>query len=611
MCKLKEQLDESYVQLRTLLACCSTESVAGWCFGPLVTAQQEQPNNRLSSPTRQISFLLALLLSTPEPKSPTALSEAGWDRAKELLNEIFSAYSQLYFPTADHHERTTAEWKRTREVSMAAFFHYFGSSLLASVAQITDRINTYLFPFDDQLKSHLGIRASEAVEICHFISKTLQSSLDRLSRLLPAEQSGSVTRFDMGTARYLPDDKSRTSDGMGSGSTERTALVEELEHLGCVSLKELEANFPGTAQTYWSEFTISRGEGPEIKYPTLPSIFDTKPLIRMDNGTAYCTDANAIFLAVLKRDEKLLLDGPLKDKYLRARDKALEHEIARYASTLFGQDATIWMNTFETPDSHYEHDVVVFDEHMCVIFEAKAPPPREPLRDPEKAFPRIRDDFREGIQMAYEQGNRLVSRLQRGETVHLFNDAGQELGHIQPAKSRFVACACVTRDDFGPLATNLTLLLKKEPRDSYPWAVNIMDLSTLAEAWEYFGWRSVELRAYLEQRLRLHGKVFASYELEFAGSFIEHGRMPEVVKADAVVQLDPNYSDVFDAIHRHIYFGAPSVQIVRKKPIFTDLRSSFSQGRPVFIDPTHSVKLGRNAPCPCNSGKKYKKCCGR
>ena len=24
-----------------------------------------------------------------------------------------------------------------------------------------------------------------------------------------------------------------------------------------------------------------------------------------------------------------------------------------------------------------------------------------------------------------------------------------------------------------------------------------------------------------------------------------------------------------------------------------------------------SVKIGRNDPCPCGSGKKYKKCCGR
>ncbi|HUS83365.1 MAG TPA: SEC-C metal-binding domain-containing protein, partial [Dehalococcoidia bacterium] len=27
--------------------------------------------------------------------------------------------------------------------------------------------------------------------------------------------------------------------------------------------------------------------------------------------------------------------------------------------------------------------------------------------------------------------------------------------------------------------------------------------------------------------------------------------------------------------------------------------------------PVGAQKTGRNAPCPCGSGKKYKKCCGR
>ena len=28
-------------------------------------------------------------------------------------------------------------------------------------------------------------------------------------------------------------------------------------------------------------------------------------------------------------------------------------------------------------------------------------------------------------------------------------------------------------------------------------------------------------------------------------------------------------------------------------------------------EPVHHEKIGRNAPCPCGSGKKYKKCCGK
>ena len=42
------------------------------------------------------------------------------------------------------------------------------------------------------------------------------------------------------------------------------------------------------------------------------------------------------------------------------------------------------------------------------------------------------------------------------------------------------------------------------------------------------------------------------------------------------------------------------------------------QGRWVFVDgdldpkrpPRQVVKVGRNEPCPCGSGRKYKKCCG-
>jgi preprotein translocase subunit SecA len=34
---------------------------------------------------------------------------------------------------------------------------------------------------------------------------------------------------------------------------------------------------------------------------------------------------------------------------------------------------------------------------------------------------------------------------------------------------------------------------------------------------------------------------------------------------------------------------------------------------PPPVKPIHSdaEKVGRNDPCPCGSGKKYKKCCGR
>ena len=50
-------------------------------------------------------------------------------------------------------------------------------------------------------------------------------------------------------------------------------------------------------------------------------------------------------------------------------------------------------------------------------------------------------------------------------------------------------------------------------------------------------------------------------------------------------------------------------------------RASFRRegGRWLYVDgvigpkdpPRHAAKVGRNDPCPCGSGKKYKKCCGQ
>ena len=37
----------------------------------------------------------------------------------------------------------------------------------------------------------------------------------------------------------------------------------------------------------------------------------------------------------------------------------------------------------------------------------------------------------------------------------------------------------------------------------------------------------------------------------------------------------------------------------------------FGDGKTVKRAPAKSSKVGRNDPCPCGSGQKYKKCCGR
>jgi SWIM/SEC-C metal-binding protein len=51
-----------------------------------------------------------------------------------------------------------------------------------------------------------------------------------------------------------------------------------------------------------------------------------------------------------------------------------------------------------------------------------------------------------------------------------------------------------------------------------------------------------------------------------------------------------------------------TVELDKSKPEdVTDLEILSNTPEPVKVD----KKIGRNEPCPCGSGKKYKKCCGK
>ena len=54
-------------------------------------------------------------------------------------------------------------------------------------------------------------------------------------------------------------------------------------------------------------------------------------------------------------------------------------------------------------------------------------------------------------------------------------------------------------------------------------------------------------------------------------------------------------------------------QKVERKEVAKVTSEGFVGGKPAPKKPTTvraGAKVGRNDPCPCGSGKKYKKCCG-
>ena len=581
---LQETIKKNIEHIRAVVQNCSTKTVVGYSMGKLL---DRSPPSELSSPAKQIRLLLGIVLESEEPPAPKEFTDQEWNKIVAPLQALSYAYLQLYLPAADRTSEQSDDWIRIQQVAMTAFLSYHENRLLASTEQVSDRIRSYLSPFDDQLSSTLGISASDALTIALSIGQQFQAQMDRVSQRAPTQS---------------------TVDEPG------VEFVRAINRLGKIRLLDLVKQFGATGQAFWDLFTVRRGEGPLINFPTERSIVEIQPWICISNDEAMLFNFNILLSAILLRGEEALAGHPIRDKYFRHRDKTLEDHATAVFRRILGAQSKIYRNVFETPDNHYEHDLVIFTSDICLFVEAKASPMDEPFRDPEKAFVRLQRAFRSqsGIQKAYDQSLRLHKRLRDGNLV-LFDAKGVESLRLSSSISDNVFCVCVTRDSFGPLATFLSPLLSKSVDDPYPWVVNILDLEQIADAWEYFRWDGRQLKSLLSQRILLHENVVSDDELDYVGAYIRHCGLHHFARDDYdYVQLDPTYANVFDDIYFHVHHEEPRVTINPTYPAMADLQESLKAGKSVPADvPQGPLVVGRNELCPCGSTVKFKRCHGR
>ncbi len=102
-------------------------------------------------------------------------------------------------------------------------------------------------------------------------------------------------------------------------------------------------------------------------------------------------------------------------------------------------------------------------------------------------------------------------------------------------------------------------------------------------------------------------------------------RLKEMIGLNAYAQRDPvamfklEGADLFDQMVddikestvRQVLSVVPKIQSTERVQVATPTSAGFAGGqKSVVRKPAVSKKVGRNDPCPCGSGKKYKKCCG-
>ncbi len=88
-------------------------------------------------------------------------------------------------------------------------------------------------------------------------------------------------------------------------------------------------------------------------------------------------------------------------------------------------------------------------------------------------------------------------------------------------------------------------------------------------------------------------------------------KMREIAQNESDINPYGGTSDVeFFAVSCEYFFERPKLMAKKHPEVYRFLEDFFNQSmKELDLQKTMKVKVGRNSPCPCGSGKKFKKCC--
>ncbi len=616
-------------QLEELLERCTMLSIAqSAAFELWKLVREGIGGTDMSSPYRQVCHILGVALTSDEHPEAAAITKEQWQEAKKLSTSVFEMYGLTYFSRPAEMQSLSAEEQRRIAVTMSMFLQELNSQALRSEDQLLARIQAMYVPFDDMLRERLGFSASDVVQLISYIKNNLRGQLNRAA--LAVENAKELHKqfvatwtekgWDLGQVR-VEAQKHPVADAARKAFQAMNALwfLDREDIKREIGSSEVEAMF--------SVLAISRGAvGVMYKYPTEVSPVVQFPLIVVGMDSLLCPAEWLLYHAAEFHFGRLLSQCNEAGRFFETRDKWMEKRTYDALVGLLGEDGHLWRGIYETADGQFEHDVIARVGGIWLVAEVKAAPVRRGFFDPDKAFVRIRDDFRgeRGIQKAFEQGERLRRILVTSGRIRLFDANGRVvIDEPGPAQEAFVIC--VTGETWGSVAIDLSFLLEKDDDVPYPWAVSIDDLETFTAGLKTKGMGHEDMFRFLRDRSTLHGRPhFSGDELDICGCFIEHGSLPAIPDGTGTfLTFSPAHSTVFD----DMYYEGQGLSLKRDRgrehekylqewetmqarvASYLGLQCEVGWQRPTAVDPMQH-KIGRNEPCPCGSGLKYKRCCG-
>lgn len=539
-------------ELKNLLARYSTQNFLGhlsFLMSCITNGCASDELNKLSSPMRQLYYLAGLLTSIKEDGTNKIQPEKEeWVQIVNLLIDIENAHYKLFIP--ENYERLDYESKRKIKIAMPTFLSYFNLGPLNFEEQIINEIISVYSKMDDVINESTGLSTADFIlfyenldEWCQYNFKSLTQTWENC----PTRDNWTeYTNLELGVYENTPNEiKEITEERMPM-----YALVMD-PGIKC-RFKPLDLAVNGLSAEkvllILSLLSIQRDDKDFLYYTSLNPL-SNKPIIDLQNGLFQVFEEKRVLHAIRNYLESICKRNEQTTSRLsHHKGIYLEDNIVELFRKFFGKNAEILKGYYI---DGCEQDIMILWKNFIFIIESKAYTNKEPFRDTEKAFKRIKQDFDRSIGYAHKQAKRVENKFKEGLPFNLTDKNGNTLKTISPTDYKdndFYII--VNQEAFGQIQVDLSTFLEIDEEDNYPWAVRFDDLETFILTLIAKKKKPQYFIDFLIFREFLHGHITCMDEGEICGGYLMGALTHEIAESNDMIVCTPELASVFDEQYR-------------------------------------------------------------
>jgi hypothetical protein len=500
-------------------------------------------SEKIKSKLKDSLYLIALRLSTDKGSIDFKFNEETKKdliRVADIINEIVN-----YFLASNYTEKylhKDSQVKYDLFIHETTFKNYFQNGVLNFVEQEINHIINMFSPYDKKIREKTGLDLYTFIDFYYLSEKVYKEKVyDLQSFLLDKSFFDSVTsKNGLDLDKLSEETKSKFLDFYDRPHIPLVFTISDFSKFIDVSKLDYLLDI----------FSIDIKNKIDFTFYTQKNPLDLQPIIKLNDNEYLNIFQKQIPTSIYNHLFKILGDNQksLTQLYQRRGKLVFEEETLEIFKNFFKDKNTKVYHNYYLNGS--EQDILIIHNKIAYIIECKTSKFREPLRNTEKAYTRIKEDFKTSIQEGYNQCLRVENEIFNND--NLIIETNNEKVEIDTNHILNVFSIVVTLERYGAIQTDLSLLLEKEnEEDYYPLSIFIDDLEIfLLSLYKKFNNPYRKFEEYLEIRQSLNGKIMSADELDICAIFLKNSiGLKKLINDNTVIIPDPLLQNIFDEMY--------------------------------------------------------------